>query len=89
MYAILDPGTDWIPIKKDLANHLQFVSEAYQLSLNTVGNETKPKRLNRVNFSLWSIDQTEPVTVKVSKKAANEQWNHLSAVVLPELTVLM
>ena len=52
MYAILDPGTDWIPIKKDLANHLQFVGEAYQLSLNTVGNETKPKRLNIVNFSL-------------------------------------
>ena len=89
MYAILGPGTDWILIKKDLANHLQFVGEAYQLSLNTVGNDTKTQRSSRVNFSLWSKDRPEPVAVEVSKKAANEKWSHLSAVDLPELTVAM
>ena len=56
VYAILDPGNDSTLIKRDLADHLQLVGEAYQLNLSTVGNDVKTQRLDRVSFGISSKD---------------------------------
>lgn len=98
--AVLDPGSDSTLIRKDWADHLQLVGESYQLglSLNTVGSDGKTQHLNRVSFGLSSEDHPEPVivngawvidkpnipSVKVPKKAAVDQWSHLSGINLPE-----
>ena len=99
MYAVLDPGSDSTLIKRDLADHLQFVGEAYQLNLSTVGNDVKIQRLKRVSYCLSSKDYSEPVmvngawvigklnipSVKLPKRAAIEQWSHLSYIDLPDV----
>lgn len=98
-YAVLDPGSDSILIRKDLAERLQLVGETYRLNINTVGNEATTQNLDRVSFSLSSKEQPDPVMVhgawvikklnipslKLSTKRTVEQWNHLSDVDLPEL----
>ncbi|PFX27003.1 hypothetical protein AWC38_SpisGene8307 [Stylophora pistillata] len=48
-YAVLDPGSDSTLIRKDLAERLQLVGEAYRLNINTVGNEATTQTLDRLS----------------------------------------
>ena len=61
MYAVLDLASENL-IRKDLADYLHL-TEAYQLSLNTVENDAKTQRLNRVNFSMSSKDHADLIPV--------------------------
>lgn len=62
-YAVLDPGSDSTLIRKDLTDRLQLGGQTHRLDINTVGNETTAKNLDRVSFSLSSKDQPDPVMV--------------------------
>ena len=88
MYAVLDPGSDSTFIKRDVADHLQLVGEAYQLNVSTLGNDLKTEHLNIVSFGLsskdhselvmvngaWVIDKLNIASVKLPKRAAIEQY---------------